>query len=159
MAINWQFNADNYEERSFEVLPIGDYRIRVEKAEQGKSAKGNDLVKLTFAVSGKNTRLFHYITFLPNNPEATDQMLGDFWDSFQIAHGNLEPSTWIGKVGACRTKHEEYEGEKQHKVAYFKKPNQVEKLPPWVESSSVHTQPVPPPTDADVPFDMDDIPL
>lgn len=157
--INWQFNAEDYEERSFELIPIGDYRFRIEDAEETKSSKGNDMIKVTLAVSGKNSKIFHNINFMPDNPKLTNQLLGEFWDSFGIAHGNLNVATWKGKVGAGRVKHDTYNGDTMAKVSYFKSPKQAEKLPPWVEPSSVYTQPVPTPTDADVPFNRDDIPL
>ena len=50
--LNWNFNANDYEEKSFEVLPVGDYRVRIASAEEKTSKAGNPMVELKFDVSG-----------------------------------------------------------------------------------------------------------
>ena len=78
MAINWNFNADDYEERSFDLIPVGNHRIRVAEIEETTSSKGNQMLKFTFDVSGYNSKLFWYLVFMPDNPKITNQNIGDF---------------------------------------------------------------------------------
>lgn len=126
------------EARQFPVLPEGDYRIRVKSAEKVKSKKsGRDMLALQFDVSGRNEILFHYIVFMEERPEMTNRMLTQFFDSFaDIKDGDFNLSNWIGKVGACRVKHEESEyngGSTQARIHYFIDANKAATLPPWSE--------------------------
>ena len=108
--MSWNYER---EESSFEVIPEGNYRIRISKAEKAQSKSGNDMLALQFDVSGQNSMLYHYIVFLQDRPEITNRMLTSFFDSFKdIADGDFVLDNWIGKVGACRVKHEEYNGNK-----------------------------------------------
>lgn len=137
MALNWNFNAEEVEERSFEVIPIGRYRVRIESAEECKSQKGNDMIKAVLQVSGHASRLFHYIVFMPDNTQLTNTKLAEFWDSFGIQPGNLNVDTWAGKVGACKVKHEQYKDEPSAKVSYFIKKADQDKLPAWEEPKGI----------------------
>ena len=161
--LNWNFNANDYEEKSFEVLPVGDYRVRIASAEEKTSKAGNPMVELKFDVSGKNSKLFFYIVIDQSSADKikqTNQRLGEFYECFGIPMGNLDPRTWVGKVGACRVKHEDYNGEKTAKVHYLLNKKKQATLPAWVEptasSSSTNEAPMPDPTFPpldDVPFD------
>ncbi|MDO4945460.1 MAG: DUF669 domain-containing protein [Ruminococcus sp.] len=132
--LNFNFNANDYEEKTYEPIPVGDYRIRVENAEETVSkSSGKDMVKLTFAVSGKSSKLFFYLVIDPADQKATNQRFGTFWDSFGIPFGNSDPQSWIGKVGACRVIHEDYQGEPQAKVKYLINRKKQAALPAWVE--------------------------
>lgn len=128
--------AWNYEreESQFELIPEGQYRIRVRSAEKAQSKSGNDMLTLQFDVSGQNAILYHYIVFLKDRPEITNRMLTQFFDSFKdISEGDFTISNWIGKVGACKVKHDEYNGNKSAKVSYFIKADKQGDLPPWQE--------------------------
>lgn len=130
----WEFKR---EETQFAVLPEGQYRIRIKSAEKAQSKSGNDMLALQFDVSGSNTILYHYIVFMQDRPEITNRMLTQFFDSFKdIAEGDLNPDNWIGKVGACKVKHDEYNGNKTAKVSYFIKADKQGDLPPWKEPSA-----------------------
>lgn len=135
--LNFNFNSNDYEEKNYEPIPAGDYRIRVENAEETVSkSSGNDMVKLTFAVSGKSAKLFFYLVIDPADEKKTNQRFGTFWDSFGIPFGNSDPQSWIGKVGACRVIHEDYQGEPQAKVKYLINRKKQTALPAWVEPSA-----------------------
>ena len=122
------------EEQQFEVIPEGQYRIRVKSAEKAQSKSGNDMLALQFEVSGHNSTLYHYIVFLQDRPEITNRMLTQFYDSFKdIPEGNSDLASWVGKVGACRVKHDEYNGSKTAKVSYFIKAEKQGELLPWSE--------------------------
>lgn len=122
------------EEQQFEVIPEGQYRIRVKSAEKAQSKSGNDMLALQFDVSGYNSTLYHYIVFLQDRPEITNRMLTQFYDSFKdIPEGNSDLASWVGKVGACRVKHDDYNGSKTAKVSYFIKAEKQGELPAWSE--------------------------
>lgn len=131
MAINWNFNADDYQENSFGPIPVGDHRIRIKDAEETQSRNGNDMIKLTLEVSGHSGSLWDYIVFMPDNPQMTNRKLGGIFSSFGIQPGNMNTASWKGKVGACRVKHEMYNGEPSAKVAYYLSKEKQEQLPPW----------------------------
>lgn len=129
----WQFKRE--ESSNFTTnVPEGNHRIRVKSAEKAVSKSGNDMLVLQFDVSGYNATLYHYITFMADKPEITNRMLTQFFDSFKdIPEGDFDTSHWIGKVGACRVKHEEYNGNTNAKISYFLKPDKQADLPAWQE--------------------------
>lgn len=132
--MDWNFERA---ERQFDVLPEGDYRIRVAAVDKAVSKNGNDMLAMQFDVSGRTQMLFHYIVFMKDRPEITNRMLTQFFDSFKdIPEGDFNLQNWIGKVGACRVKHEEYQGNPSAKIRYFIKADKQGDLPPWQEPSS-----------------------
>ena len=144
--MDWKFERT---ETEFEKIPVGKHRCRI--AEMTTSKNGNDMIKLTLAISGHNRKIWDYIVFLPDNAEITNRKLTALFDSFGIEDGNFECSKWVGKVGACMVKIDENEYEK---VNYYLNTKQQTDLPAWVEptsdnsSGSVST----PITDDDIPF-------
>ena len=137
MAIQWNFNADDYQEMDFAPIPVGDHRVRIANAEEKTSQNGNDMIVLTLDVSGQASKLWYYMVFMPSNPQMTNQKLGAIFNSFGITPGDMNTQGWIGKVGACRVKHEQYNGETQARVSYFLGKEKQENLPPWQESAGV----------------------
>ena len=118
-------------EQEFKPLQVGKYRLRIKNAEKAVSNNsGNDMLIITFEVSGSNQTLIHYIPFLSDRPQITNRMLTAFFDSFGI-DGNFNLSSWIGKCGGCQTKMETYNGEDRAKIAYFLNKKQQESLPAW----------------------------
>ena len=72
--------------------------------------------------------------FLDDRPEITNRMLTQFFDSFDgIAEGDFNMNNWIGKVGACKVKHDEYDGNVTAKIHYFISGKRKDALPPWKE--------------------------
>lgn len=137
MSINWNFEARDYEEQSFKPIPVGEHRVRIASAEEQTSSKsGNQMIKLVLDVSGYNATIWHWIVFMPDNQKLTNQKLGELFNSFGIQPGNLNIASWIGKVGAAKVKHEQYEGETNAKIAYFIAKDRQDKLPAWVEPSN-----------------------
>ena len=131
--INWNFNANDYEEQGFKPIPAGDHRVRILAAEEQISSAGNQMIKLVLEVSGHNGNIWHFITFMADNQKLTNQKLGELWNSFGIPQGNFNLQSWIGKVGAARVKHEERNGETNAKIAYFLSRDKQSKMPAWVE--------------------------
>lgn len=130
----WEYKR---EEQKFDVIPEGQYRIRIKSAEKVQSKSGNDMLALQFEVSGQNSLLYHYIVFLPDRREITNRMLTQFYDAFKdIPEGDSNLANWIGKVGACKVKHDEYNGNTSAKVSYFIKAEKQGDLPAWKEPSA-----------------------
>ena len=126
--MEWKFERV---EQKFEVLPVGKYRLRISSAEKAISkTSGNDMLIVTFDVSGSNQTLMHYIPFLAEKPEVTNRMLTQFFDSFGI-DGDFNLNNWIGKTGGCQTKMEQYNGEDRARISYFLSKKQQEDLPAW----------------------------
>lgn len=131
--INWNFSSEDYEEKTFQIIPAGDYRVRIASAEEQTSKSGNQMIKLVLDVSGHNATIWHWIVFMPDNTKLTNQKLGELWNSFGIPQGNFDLNSWKGKVGAAKVKHEDYQGEPTAKIAYFINKEKQDKLPPWKE--------------------------
>ena len=164
MALNWNFNAAEYEEKDFAPIPIGDYRCRIEEVSEKKSKSGNDMFEIKLSVSGQSSKLWYYIVLDPSNTKMTNQKLGQLWESFGIPSKTMDGSAWVGKIGGCRIKHEVYNGENKAAVHYFHNKKKQESLSAWIEpSNSVvtvghTTDERPAPTDADAPpFNADDL--
>lgn len=154
--INWNFDESQVEERSFEVVPVGKHRVRIESAEECTSSKGNDMIKVVMQVSGMAAKLFHYIVFMLDNTQLTNTKLAEFWDSFGIPKGNLSTGSWVGKIGACKVKHEEYNGEPSAKVSYFLRKKDQDALPAWQEPKGIASVSGAPNVSADDFVDADD---
>lgn len=135
MAINWNFDSNDVEE-GFPLIPIGDHRVRIASATEKQSKTGNDMIELSLDVSNYPGHLFYYLVFLPNNTTMTNTNLKRLWDSFGIEMGNMNTASWVGKVGAARVKHEEYNGDQTARISYFVERKKQDKLPAWVEKSS-----------------------
>ena len=152
--INWNFNANDYEEQSFKPIPAGDHRVRIASAEEQTSYAGNQMIKLVLEVSGHNSTIWHFIVFMPDNQKLTNQKLGEMWNSFGIPQGNFNLQSWVGKVGAARVKHEDRNGEVNAKIAFFLNKEKQSKMPSWVEpgNKSVSSAPEYTETSAEVPW-------
>jgi hypothetical protein len=136
MAISWNFDNTQYTEQSFELIPVGEHRVRIAQAEESTSLAGNQMIKLTLEVSGHNGKLFHNLVFLTDRPDITNQKLGELFNSFEIQPGNFNLASWIGKVGAAKVKHEVYNNENQAKVWFFIGKERQASLPAWQEPSN-----------------------
>ncbi len=135
----WIFNPDNFSEKSYELIPEGVHRVRIEKAEDTVTrSTDKNMIKLTLAVSGYNSKLWSYIVLDDSNSEAvkrTDQILGTVFSSFNIADHTMNLPDWEGKVGGVRVRHKkDAQGIERAEVAYFLYGKEVEKLPDWQES-------------------------
>lgn len=141
------------EEQHFEPLPEGKYRIRIKSVEKALSQNGNDMLVFQFEVSGSAKILYYYLVFLNDRPEITNGKLTQFFDSFKdIKDGDFDILNWVGKVGACMIKHEDYQGEKRERISYFIRADKQGDLPPWKESGGATEGAGFTPAGYDVPF-------
>ena len=94
-----------------------------------------------------------------SNTERTNQRIGEFFNSFGITNTAMGTGKqWIGRVGAVRVKHEEYNGNMSAKVGYCIAKNRQDKLAPW-ENADAATAPAnnfaePSIPASDLPFDV-----
>lgn len=152
--MKWTFDANQYDaNKTFELIPVGDHRVRIETVEEQISKNtGYEMLKLTLSVSGYGSKLFHYVVFMPDRSEITNQNLGTIFDSFGIQQGNMNIYEWQGKVGAARVKHEQYDGKPQAKIAYFLLRSKQDDLPPWQEKGDKNFTSVREEEEVNVPF-------
>lgn len=152
--MKWTFDANQYDaNKTFELIPVGDHRVRIETVEEQISKNtGYEMLKLTLSVSGYGSKLFHYVVFMPDRSEITNQNLGTIFDSFGIQQGNMNIYEWQGKVGAARVKHEQYDGKPQAKIAYFLLQSKQDDLPPWQEKGDKNFTSVREEEEVNVPF-------
>ena len=134
---NWTFDASLYEEQDFSIIPAGDHRVRITDVEEKTFKSGNDGYEITLAVNGYNSKLWFYLVLDQNDVKKTTQRTGDFFNSFGIVeHSMGSGKQWIGKVGAVRVKHEEYNGNTTAKVNYVINRKNQDKLEPWKTMTS-----------------------
>ena len=154
---DWVYNPQDFRESDFSPIPAGDHRVRVQDVRERKFTSGNNGFEITLEVSGHNSRIWYYLVLNPNDVKGTNQRIGSFFDSFGITDIRLASyQSWVGKVGAARVKHEEYNGNVSAKVHYFIGRSKQDKLPPWRSEQSVEvsipTSFDPIINDADLPF-------
>ena len=150
--MDWNYTRD--ESKGFTIIPVGIYRIRIASAEKATASTGKQMLTLKFDVSGQNSKLFHNIVFLPDRPEITNRNLTQFFDSFKdIPDGDFVLANWVGKVGACSVKHEEFNGKTQARVEYFISKDKQANLPAWQEPANGANAPL----DVNVGSGLDDV--
>ena len=141
MSISWNYDPSQYEEKSFAIIPVGDYRARISDVVVKKFNSGNDGYEITLDINGYNSKMWFYLVLDASNPAQTNQRIGDFFNSFGITTPAMGTGKqWIGSVGAVRVKHEQYNGENRAKVAYCIARNRQDKLAPWQNTGSASAQ-------------------
>ena len=124
--IKWKFKK-NDARRSYELLPSGVYCVKIESAVEATSILGNQMVKMILNVIGHNAKE-HHLTFSPKHKKIVNKALSEIYSSFSIPSGNLNPQTWIGKVGFAQLEPDEFEGKPYNRIAYFLTKPQQENL-------------------------------
>ena len=129
---NWTFDPSQYQEKNFQIIPVGDYRARISDVQEKKFSSGNEGYEITLEINGYNSKMWFYLVLDASDPAKTNQRIGDFFNSFGITTPAMGTGKqWIGAVGAVRVKHEEYNSEQTAKVAYCINRNRQDKLAPW----------------------------
>lgn len=134
---NWTYDPSQYEEKNFQIIPVGDYRARIADVVEKTFNSGNQGYEITLDINGHNGKLWFYLVLDPANPQQTNQRIGDFFNSFGITNPAMGTGKqWIGSVGAVRVKHEEYNGNMNAKVAYCINRSRQDKLPAWKQNGA-----------------------
>ena len=143
--ITWKFNPEDYNPDRFELVPPGDYRVRIEDAEETSSKSGYPMINLTLKVSGHNGKVWHYMVFMSDSEQharMTNDNLGRIFDSFGLALGDLNLEHWKGKVGAAEIKNEpDNKNNLRAVVSYFIQRVKQDELPAWQEHSVAKIEP------------------
>jgi hypothetical protein len=151
---NWNFDPSQYQEKNFEIIPVGDYRARIEDVAEKKFSSGNEGYEITMAINGYNSRMWFYLVLDASNVAQTNQRIGDFFNSFGITSPAMGTGKqWIGSVGAVRVKHELYKGENRAKIAYCIARNRQDKLAPWTGTTTT-AAPAAPQAEIEIPSDL-----
>lgn len=104
MAIT--YTAGNAVQRTFTVLPAGDYRFRVLDATEKRSKNGNDMIELkldVFADNGPQGVVYDNIVFTATAQWKCDQFLKAC--GMLLAEGevvNIVANEWIGFEGRVK---------------------------------------------------------
>ena len=151
---NWSFDPSQYQEKDFQIVPIGDHRVRIDDVVERTFNSGNEGYEITLSVNGYNSKLWFYLVLDSTNPQKTNQRIGDFFNSFGITSPAMgSGKQWIGCAGAVRVKHEDYNGSTSAKVAYCINRKNQEKLAPWKEATFTAQAPSVAAT-YELPFDL-----
>lgn len=152
---NWTFDPSQYEEKNFEIIPVGDYRARIAEVEEKTFSSGNQGYEITMEINGYNSRMWFYLVLDASNLARTNQRIGDFFNSFGITNPAMGTGKqWVGSVGAVRVKHELYEGENRAKIAYCIARNRQDKLPAWKNAAPATAAKAAPTVDIEIPEDL-----
>ena len=152
---NWQFDPSQYSEKSFELIPVGDYRARIADVVEKTFKSGNQGYEITLDINGYNSKMWFYLVLDPSNAQQTNQRIGEFFNSFGITNPAMGTGKqWIGSVGAVRIKHEEYQGTNSAKVAYVIARNRQDKLPAWKNVGTAAPAPAPGDTFVNFPEEL-----
>lgn len=135
--LNWNYDPSQYNEKNFKPLSEGDYRVRIKEVTYRTAKNGNTGLEIMLDVSGKSSKLWHYIWFDPLNERLTNQRLGEFFHSFNIMYNEQNTTeSWQGKEGGVRVKHTEYEGRTVARVAFCLTREYQKRLPKWRDKPS-----------------------
>jgi hypothetical protein len=130
MAINWNYDEANVTE--FELLPEGEYKVRISKLDDSRTTRNGDpMAVITCTVDGKGNSIDYYLCFLSAKPSVTDSNLKRIYASFpSIKKGSMPSQAWIGKVGKARIILDEYTGTDGEKH----KSNKIDRFIPNTEA-------------------------
>ena len=137
----WEhYNPDDFSEDNYGLIPAGRHKVRIEDAEEAVSHAGNNMIKLTLAVSGYKSKLWYYIVLDCSTPEqikATNRKLGAIFNGFDIVEGNMHLSDWRGCIGGVQIRHtKDINDNERAEVQYILYRKEVLKLPKWQEAGT-----------------------
>jgi hypothetical protein len=153
MDFSWNFDPSQYQEKNFDIIPVGDYRARISDVVAKTFNSGNPGYEITLDINGHNSKLWMILVLDKSNVAQTNQRIGDFFNSFGITNTAMGTGKqWVGSVGAVRIKHEQYEGKNTAKVAYCINRARQDKLPAW-KNPTTATQATPT-ANVEIPDDL-----
>jgi hypothetical protein len=144
MGFTWNYNSKQYNESQTgksNLLPEGDYRAEIDLVSETMANNGRKGLEIELYVNGYANKLRHYIWYNPENPARTNQLIGEFFNSFDIREDEQDASVyWYNKRGAVRVVHAEYKGRTIAKVEFCLSRNQQKALPEWPDETSKHNE-------------------
>lgn len=152
---NWTYDPSQYQEKNFQLIPVGDYRARITDVQEKKFSSGNEGYEITLEINGYNSKMWFYLVLDTADPAKTNQRIGDFFNSFGITTPTMGTGKqWIGMIGAVRVKHEEYNGSMSAKVAYCINRNRQDKLAAWKNTSGAPMAAAPAAPQVEIPSEL-----
>lgn len=140
MGFTWNYNSKQYNESQTgksNLLPEGDYRAEIELVSETMANNGRKGLEIELYVNGYANKLRHYIWYNPENPARTNQLIGEFFNSFDIREDERDRFVyWYNKRGAVRVVHAEYKGRTIAKVDFCLSHSQQKDLPEWPDDGS-----------------------
>lgn len=139
--VNWNYNADEYSERNFSLVPEGNHHVIIQNIKERVFNSGNEGFEITLEIPGQAEKLWYYLVLNPAERQKTNQRIGMFFDSFAIRDTNLSHYlSWIGHDGVVRVKHDTYDGEVRSRVAFcISRSQQSKKTAPQASPFAVKT--------------------
>ena len=117
------YTGENVQERpAFKLAPEGDYNVQIIKGEEKIAKSGKNMIVLTVQIvhpEYKN-QMFEYIV----DNEYAQQRIFDILTSCGVTPSKgmaVTPQTFVNRTGKVRVKHEDYNGEKQLRISFWKK--------------------------------------
>ncbi len=139
---NWNFDPSQYKENNFQLIPVGDHRVRISEVTEKLYNSGNEGYEITLEVSGYASKLWFNLVLDRSNPAQTNQRIGEFFNCFGIRSTAMgSGKQWIGAVGAVKVKHEDYQGNTRARVAYCINRDAQSKLPMWSNGGQQQSSP------------------
>lgn len=132
-----QYKAYEGDGGNYDLIPVGDYRCRIEDVTEKTFSTGSQGFEITLKINGYDSRVWCYLVLDHSNPARTNQNLGAFFDCFGIAnHAITTGKNWEGLTGGVRIYHQDYNGSPRAKVKWFINRKRQDKLEPWVGNLS-----------------------
>lgn len=133
--MNWMFNHEDYSPNNTALLPEGKYRVCITDAKETVANNGTQGLKISLKINGHSNKLTHYIWYNHDQVARTNQLIGEFFASFNIHYEEIDQcDKWIGKYGGVRVIHAEYKGRLIAKVAFCLSQEQQKGLPDWTNA-------------------------
>lgn len=130
MAFN--YTGDNVQEgRSFEIIPVGEYEVRITEAnEKISQSSGKDMIELVVQPTDEKIKgkLWEYIV----DNEYAQQRIHDILSSCGCPPSRgqqINSRTFLNKVGRIKVKHETRNGETKARINYWLSPKPGEAAP------------------------------
>lgn len=137
--INWNYDANDYNANKNTLLEEGEYRVRIINATETVAKNGTEGIEILLQVNGHSHKLRYYIWYNREYAARTNQLLGEFFNSFDILPKDQKGcENWIGKRGAVCVMHDVYRGRKIAKTAFCLSRDQQAKLPAWEDDIPQH---------------------
>lgn len=117
------FTGENVQERPvFKLAPEGDYTVQIINGEEKISKSGKNMIVLRVKIQHPeyHNEIFEYIV----DNEYAQQRIYDILTSCGVALTRgmaVTPQTFLNRTGKVRIKHEDYNGETQLRISFWKK--------------------------------------
>ena len=116
---NWNYNPNDYSATTSGLLEEGRYGVRVINAKQTVAKNGTEGLEISLEVCGQSNKLKHFIWYTRETPARTNQLLGEFFNSFDIKPGEVNScDAWMNKQGSVYVVQDTYKGRRIAKVAF-----------------------------------------